>query len=54
MEPIVTIILNADYTTLGDWTQEEVNWLLKYMDWSVTRVGDYVSVSFYIPVTSNN
>ena len=51
MEPVISITLNKDYTSLGDWDQREVNWLLTHMDWSVTPVGDYIVVNFFIPVT---
>jgi hypothetical protein len=52
MEPVISITLNKDYTTLGDWDQREVNWLLTHMDWIAQPYEEgYIKVSFYIPVT---
>ena len=55
MEPVITIVLNPDYTPVEDWTREELRWLIDHMDWSVeTLKGGYKVVYFYIPVTRNN
>jgi len=51
MEPLVTIVMKDDYTTLGDWSQKEIDWLLDHMDWSVQSLGDgFITVSFFVPV----